>query len=219
VAYLKLANDLGRAVGDKMLKRVAKYVAAAGFYIYGRFSQGDEVIAYHHSAEDGLRAIAKISELLSSHELVTDLPMAIDFGRATHHEVAATYLRLLHEGWRPKAGRSPKKVFFDIALKIAETRSEIRKVYDRAYLLYLYYESVHDQNSDRTHLHYKAFKRQVTRGKLVEPTRSWLTMSKAKREGLMLEKSLALVSQLPPDADLFDRVVVEVAKSIFLAKH
>ena len=143
--------------------------------------------------------------------------------------MAVTYLLLLQEGWRPDEGRSATQVFYDIAERIAEIRSSVRKIYNRAWLLYDYLEIVFEsqmfndlaivvgqQREKVTINNYNQFLDSVTRGgKFVTPEESWLTMTKDELRDHIHLRTLELLSP-PPDADLFTRMVTERAESIYL---
>ena len=230
VAYLKLANNLGRPVGDALLHLIAAGIECASFVYYGRYREGDEFVLYHPSFEVAERELEVLSVQLSQNkDIIPDLPVSIDFGHAEHREVAVTYLLLLQEGWRPDEGRSATQVFYDIAERIAEIRSSVRKIYNRAWLLYDYLEIVFEsqmfndlaivvgqQREKVTINNYNQFLDSVTRGgKFVTPEESWLTMTKDELRDHIHLRTLELLSP-PPDADLFTRMVTERAESIYL---
>jgi|CXWL01.1.fsa_nt_gi hypothetical protein len=214
-AYLKLANNVGREHGDWMLQLIADNIGTAGFSLCGRFREGDEFVAYHTSTEEGARASEAIRSELGKYEVSRGLPVAIDFGYAEHREVAETFLRLYREGWRPEAGRHAGQVFFDIALKIAEVRAGVRKVYSRALLLFFYYQGVSSGNTEMSIEEYEELKALLTRGgKFLEPEKDWLGKSEQQLEDWLRIAVLAFLSP-PNDSTHFDRVVIDRAESIY----
>lgn len=218
-AYLKLANNIGREHGDWMLQLIASYIENAGFGLYGRFREGDEFVSYHVSTEAGLAAVDVMCKELAEFEVGMGLPVAIDFGHAEHREVAEAYLRLLKEGWNPDPGRLPSQVFFDIALKIAEVRAGVHKVYNRALLLFFYYNDFSAGDPEASAEQYETIKDHLTRGgKFVEPKPSWLGMTKQQLGGCVRVETLSLLSP-PADASYFDRTVIASAEAMYFIKE
>lgn len=214
-AYLKLANNIGREHGDWMLRLIADGIAKAKLSLFGRFREGDEFVAYHASTEAGLAAVVALCKDLAEFEVSKGLPVAIDFGHAEHREVAETYLKLLREGWKPDVGRLPSQVFFDIALKMAEVRAGVRKVYNRALLLFFYYSDFSSGDLEASAGEYEVIKDHLTRGgKFIEPEPEWLGMTDEQLDDWVRVATLSLLSPAA-DASHFDRVVTACAEVIY----
>jgi hypothetical protein len=214
--YLKHANNVkgkgGNQHGNWMLTKIAEGIRAVDCDLYARFRQGDEFVMYHRSTDDVIDLVEQMVQELATYEVLPNLPVAIDFGYARHSEVASTYKRLLSEGWVPQAGRTGTQVFFDIALKMALVRSDVQKVYNRAWLLLGFYREMHVTSPDE----YVSLEGSLTRGdRFIRPQPNWLEVSEAKLGDFIRMETLAFLAG-DDGMDHFDGVVTEVAESIYL---
>lgn len=215
VAFLKIANNESDEHGDWMLGVVGDGIRRVGAELYSRLRGGDEFGLYHSSVNVCAAALERMSRELSEHRVASNLPVSIDFGYASHKEVAETYLRLLAEGWGP-SNRPAYKVFFDIALKMAKVRCAVQKIYNRALLLlYMFQDPLMGDPLDPESEYIKQEKELSRGGNFVYPEPSWLEVPEDRLGDFLRMKALA---KLVPDPNLshFDRVVVEVAESIYL---
>jgi hypothetical protein len=212
-AYLKIANNVSTTLGDWMLTQIAACISGK-FTLEGRFRSGDEFILYHAGLEAAIHEACSLAVDEMSQRQVAGLPIRVDFGVAQHATVAAAYIKLIEAGWQSETGRLPVKVFFDIAVKIAEVRSNIVKVHQRAKLsfgLYKYMQS--GQNPEFGMLQYLKLLADLTRGKHLTPEDSWYSV--ADIDQFLINEALALLSPAE-GSDLFDQVTSRIAESIFV---
>lgn len=216
VAFLKQANNIGREEGDQLLKTIAKAIRFSGFEEYARFREGDEIICHSRSAVAVYESCANVRTLLHS-ETIFDpkigvaLPVQIDFGVVSYAEVAQTYLTLLDKKII-SVKRPRKQMFFDIALKIAEKRSEITKIYERALLLtYFMKEVVSGALSQET---YNVVEDVITRGgKYVFPNGFWLTLDERDLSKSIIDATLGFLT--PRECTDFDTEIFVTAESLY----
>lgn len=211
-AYLKIANTVSREYGDKMLMAIARAIVRAAFGLCARFREGDEFICFAETETLAHGGCKQVLAMLGDDEKIFNLDLRVDFGVATHAEVARTYLTLIDRNLVPR-GRSPEQVFFDTALSIAETRSNIEKIRERALLLTTLLRAKHAGEMDV--VEYKESLSMLTRGgKFVIPDVRWLDVDTAKLRDFTLLKTLAFLGKSAPDSE-YDRVMLDVAESVY----
>jgi GGDEF domain-containing protein len=225
VAYLKQANNAGREEGDRLLKTIAKVIRHAGFDVYGRFREGDEFICYSQSVIGTYKAYERVRALLRSETIIDtetgiSLPVQIDFGVVSYSEVAQTYIKILERDKNSERDkkiipkdRPRKNVFFDIALLIAEKRSEITKIYERAKLLTTLMKHVVEGRMDQGV--YDSVVETITRGgKFVLPNAYWLTLDEEQLSRTIMGETLSfLTSYVCTD---MEREVFAMAESLYV---
>lgn len=218
-SFLKIANTQidrgGEEFGNKMLILIGRAIVRVDADRYARFRQGDEFVMLHWSAptDDLLQRITTEQKRLGRRQVLPGLPVGIDFGYARHSEVATTYKRLIEEGWVPPAGRTGSQIFFDVALKIAKVRSDVQKIYNRAYLLLALYRVLFDQDPSR----YAELEDKLTRGdRYIKPDASWLNVPVESFPDFLRNQVLTFLAAEEREG-LFTRVVTEVAESIYVS--
>lgn len=218
-SFLKIANTQidrgGEEYGNKMLTLIGQAIVRVDADRYARFRQGDEFVMLHWSTptDDLLQRITTEQKRLGKRQVLPGLPVGIDFGYARHGEVADTYKRLIEEGWIPPVGRTGSKIFFDVALKIAKVRSDVQKIYNRAYLLLALFRVLSSQDPGR----YAELEDKLTRGdRYIKPNASWLTIAEESFPDFLRKLVLEFLAAEERE-ELFIRVVTEVAESIYEA--
>jgi GGDEF domain-containing protein len=223
VAYLKLANNVKREHGDQLLQLVAEALENAGFSIIARFREGDEVVCLMRDIKAVHAACSFVNQyLIESGFSIGGLPPRVDFGVVTHTEVCNLLISLLKQGWKIPVGSTLKREFFEIALKMAESRQGVIKIYERGLLLLELLRVAYGplwQGKVGTHWKerqiYKAHLDGLTRGaKFVIPNVLWLRLGKEPVESLLMRRTLELLGQSAGD-DLVSQMVYRKAVAIY----
>jgi hypothetical protein len=223
VAYLKLANNISREHGDRLLQLVAEAFEKAGFVFFCRFREGDEMAGFARDVKMVHAACEFVNQyLLESGFTVGGLPPRVDFGVVTHTEVCDLLISLIKQGWRPAPGSTLKREFFEIALKMTECRQSVIKIYERGLLLLeLQREAYRPLWRGKIwtflneHQTYRGLRDSLTRGgKFVIPKLSWLWLSQEAVEQRLMARTLELLRKSAGD-DPVDQKVYRKGVSIF----
>ncbi len=224
VAYLKLANNIGRAHGDRLLELVAKALELTKLSLIARFREGDEVACWVRDVKVVHTACEEVNQYLSkSGFTVGGLPPRVDFGVVTHTEVCDVLISLLKQGWMVPEGSTLKREFFEIALRIAESRQGVVKIYQRGLLLL---ELLREQYAPLwrgglyTFYQQRAgyqtlFSSLMRGGKFVQPRVSWLALGKESVELLLMRHTLELIRESIED-DEVGKTVYRKAMAIYV---
>ena len=223
VSYLKLANNISREHGDRLLQLVAEALEKAGFGFICRLREGDETACFMRDVRMVHAACEFVNRYLHESGFTIDgLPPRVDFGVVTHTEVCDLLIALIKQGWEPPPGSTLKREFFEIALKMTECRQGVIKIYERGLLLLeLLREAYKPLWRGRIwtflqeYQKYRQLLDGLTRGgKFVIPKFWWLRLGQKDVGQLLMARTLELLSKSAGD-DLVDRKVYRKGVAIY----